>query len=90
MSDPAASVSRPMKFPYTFTAKIAQFPYAFHIKNNWLYRYYCYGFLVSLPVFYKIHKLCKNEFFYTRRRKLISLNNHSYFFNYSQQSTELG
>ncbi|KAK9883877.1 hypothetical protein WA026_004816 [Henosepilachna vigintioctopunctata] len=55
MSDKA--VSRPMKFPYTFTAKIAQFPLKFYVKNNWIWRYYFIALAVSTPVFYKIHRL---------------------------------
>lgn len=50
---------RPMKFPYTFSAKIAQFPLKFYIQNQWIWKYYLVGLAISLPVFYKIHKLCK-------------------------------
>lgn len=54
---PPADNSRQMKFPYTFSAKIAQFPIKFYINNNWLWKYYLYGFLVSIPIFYKIHQM---------------------------------
>lgn len=51
---------RPMKFPYTFSAKIAQFPLKFHIQNQWVWKYWVAGIVLSFPIFYKIHKLCKN------------------------------
>nr|CAD7413094.1 unnamed protein product [Timema cristinae] len=50
-------VGRPMKFPYTFTAKLVQFPLKFYIQNNWIWRYYIFGIAGSLPVFYYISKL---------------------------------
>ncbi|RZC37181.1 uncharacterized protein BDFB_007715, partial [Asbolus verrucosus] len=40
MADKAEKVGRPMKFPYTFSAKIAQFPLKYYIKNQWIWRYY--------------------------------------------------
>jgi hypothetical protein len=52
-----APVGRPMKFPYTFSAKIAQFPLKFHIKNNWIWRYYLIALGVSIPIFYKIDRM---------------------------------
>lgn len=75
MSDaPANPTGRRMKYPYTYTAKIAQFPYKFYFTNSWLYKYWLVGLVVSLPVFYKVHKagmynielkfilLCENHF----------------------------
>lgn len=60
MSDSVAKpAGRPMKFPYTFSAKLAQFPYKFYIQKQWIWRYYLVGVLISAPVFYKIGKLCK-------------------------------
>lgn len=59
MADKAAPVGRPMKYPYTYTAKIAQFPLKFHWNNAWTFRYYVIALAMSLPVFYKIQKLCK-------------------------------
>ncbi|XP_055325474.1 uncharacterized protein LOC129579418 [Sitodiplosis mosellana] len=58
MSDAAkaAEPGRPMKYPYTFSAKIAQFPYKFYLKNSWLTRYWLIGIVASLPLWYKIHK----------------------------------
>uniref|UniRef100_A0A182N166 Uncharacterized protein n=1 Tax=Anopheles dirus TaxID=7168 RepID=A0A182N166_9DIPT len=57
MSDP---VARPMKFPYTFSAKLAQFPIQHYFKNQWIWRYYFIAFGVSIPLFYKIHKLANS------------------------------
>lgn len=56
---PAEPVGRPMKFPYTFSAKIAQFPLKFHIKNQWVWRYYFIALGVCVPIFYKIDRLGK-------------------------------
>lgn len=57
MSDaPANAASRRMKYPYTYTAKLAQFPYKFYFTNSWLYKYWLVGMVVSAPIFYKIHK----------------------------------
>lgn len=50
---------RPMKFPYTFSAKIAQFPWRFYIDNSRVYRYYLISIVLCLPIFYKIERLCK-------------------------------
>jgi hypothetical protein len=47
---------RPMKFPYTWSAKIAQFPLRFLINNNPLWKYYFLGVLASVPVFWKIDR----------------------------------
>ncbi|EFA07232.1 uncharacterized protein roh [Tribolium castaneum] len=52
-----AKISRPMKFPYTFSAKIAQFPFKHHMKHNWVWRYYPLAVLLCIPVFAKISKL---------------------------------
>ncbi|XP_012266202.2 uncharacterized protein LOC105691943 [Athalia rosae] len=60
MSSEAVQPRRPMKFPYTFSAKIAQFPYAHYFNNQWLYRYFCYGTLLAIPVFWKLQKMSKS------------------------------
>lgn len=52
--------SRPMKYPYTLSAKIAQFPLKFHMQNSWIWRYYPLGVLFSLPFFAFISKLGKH------------------------------
>ena len=51
---------RPMKYPYTFSAKLAQFPLKFYIKNQWIWRYYFVAVAVCIPVFYKISKLANS------------------------------
>ncbi|XP_032664437.1 uncharacterized protein LOC116841042 [Odontomachus brunneus] len=48
---------RPMKYPYTFVAKMAQFPYKYYWTHSWMYRYMFYSLFITLPVFYKIQKL---------------------------------
>jgi hypothetical protein len=53
---------RPMKYPYTFAAKIAQFPWKFHINNNWMFRYYLIAVGITMPLFIKIGKMCKYSF----------------------------
>ncbi|CAH1375833.1 unnamed protein product [Tenebrio molitor] len=49
--------SRPMKYPYTWAAKIAQFPFKFYFENNWVWRYYPVGCLLSVPVFMYLSRL---------------------------------
>ncbi|XP_044744433.1 uncharacterized protein LOC123306475 [Coccinella septempunctata] len=49
--------SRPMKYPYTTAAQIAQFPLKFHVKNQWIWKYYFVSLVVCFPVFYKINSL---------------------------------
>jgi len=57
---PAGPPARPMKFPYTFTAKMAQFPLKFHIKNQWIWRYYFIAVGCCIPIFYKIDRLANS------------------------------
>lgn len=59
MSEAAKPVGRPMKFPYTFSAKIAQFPYKFYFQKQWMWKFYIFGVAASIPVFYKISQLGK-------------------------------
>lgn len=53
---------RPMKYPYTFSAKLAQFPWKFYYNNQWIFRYWGLSVILCLPVFNSIRKLskCKN------------------------------
>lgn len=70
---------RRMKYPYTFTAKFAQFPYAYYTKHSWLFRYWHIGVLLTIPIFYKIQKLCmyivlfKNLYIYQSTYKALTL-----------------
>ncbi|BES88853.1 Hypothetical protein NTJ_01660 [Nesidiocoris tenuis] len=48
---PAIPRGRQMLYPYTFTAKIAQFPYRFHWEKSWYFKYFLLGSLVSWPLF---------------------------------------
>merc|ERR1711887_147911 len=42
---------RAMKYPYTMGAKIAQFPFGYYIKNQWMFKYYLIGVGMSIPIF---------------------------------------
>ncbi|KYM97132.1 PREDICTED: uncharacterized protein LOC108778780 [Cyphomyrmex costatus] len=48
---------RPMKYPYTLTAKIAQFPFKYYMQHSWLFKYLLISTFVTIPIFYKIQKL---------------------------------
>ncbi|XP_046750734.1 uncharacterized protein LOC124413957 [Diprion similis] len=77
--EPPALVSRPMKFPYTFTAQIAQFPYKFYWKYSWQFRFYAYAVVASLPIFYQIHKLSnspENKAAYAEMRRKEAAEHH--------------
>lgn len=47
---------RPMKYPYTFSAKLVQFPWVFYIKKNWIWQYYFLAVGVCVPIF----NFCEN------------------------------
>lgn len=49
-----------MKFPYTFSAKVAQFPYKMYFTQQWIWKYYAISVVLTIPLFYKIQKLGKN------------------------------
>lgn len=49
-----------MKYPYTFTAKVAQFPAKMYFTNLWIWKYYAFSVVLCIPIFYKIQKLGKN------------------------------
>merc|ERR1712168_1145441 len=42
---------RAMKYPYTLGAKIAQFPFGYYVKNQWVFKYYLFGIAASIPIF---------------------------------------
>ncbi|XP_044011622.1 uncharacterized protein LOC122854747 [Aphidius gifuensis] len=54
MADAPISKERNMKFPYTLTAKMVNFPYKHYYKHAWLTRYWIAGLIVCVPIFYKI------------------------------------
>lgn len=56
------SKSRPMKYPYTTAAQIAQFPYRHYMKHSWLMKYWMIAIVVCAPLFIKIQKLCMYHF----------------------------
>ncbi|XP_068234122.1 uncharacterized protein roh [Palaemon carinicauda] len=47
---------RMMKYPYTLTAKIAQFPLGYYVKNQWIFKYYIISLGLCIPVFSWIQK----------------------------------
>ncbi|KAK9730111.1 hypothetical protein QE152_g15462 [Popillia japonica] len=58
MADAAkAGPLRPMKFPYTISAKIAQFPWKHYFGKQFIWKYYIGGVLVCIPLFKKISNL---------------------------------
>lgn len=49
-----------MKYPYTFPAKLVQFPYKFHWDNFWLPRFIVASMAVTFPFFLFIHRKGKS------------------------------
>ncbi len=47
---------RQMKYPYTLTAKIGQFPWKHHFTGHWLYKYYAFGIFATFPVYLWLNK----------------------------------
>ncbi|XP_050538314.1 uncharacterized protein LOC126903849 [Daktulosphaira vitifoliae] len=54
-------LSRKMVFPYTFTAKIVQFPHKLHFKHHWMYPWFIGAAILSMPLFYKIQQAANCE-----------------------------
>lgn len=50
-----------MKFPYTISAKIAQFPIFFYMRKNWIWMYYPLGCTVALYFFAKINGVVNSD-----------------------------
>ncbi|CAL1673239.1 unnamed protein product [Lasius platythorax] len=48
---------RPMKYPYTISAKLAQFPFRYYMQHSWLFKYTIIAVALTYPIFYKIQKL---------------------------------
>lgn len=43
---------RRMIYPYTLSAKIAQFPFRYYYDNVWLFKYFIFGIVASFPLFF--------------------------------------
>ncbi|XP_050544212.1 uncharacterized protein LOC126907155 isoform X2 [Daktulosphaira vitifoliae] len=54
-------LSRKMVFPYTFTAKIVQFPHKLHFQHHWMYPWFIGAAILSMPLFYKIQQAANCE-----------------------------
>ncbi|KOB65403.1 Uncharacterized protein OBRU01_22774 [Operophtera brumata] len=57
----AGKSGRHMKYPYTFSAKIAQFPIFYYMKKNWIWMYYPLGWAVGFYLFTTIHALANSD-----------------------------
>lgn len=57
----AVKLSRKMIFPYTFTAKIVQFPFILHFKHHWMFPWLVGATIVVMPVFYKLQEMSNSE-----------------------------
>lgn len=63
---------QPMEFPYTYSAKLSQFPYKFYFRQSFMVRYFCYSFILMTPLIYSIHKMAnspENTAFWREKRK---------------------
>lgn len=50
-----------MRYPYTLSAKIAQFPIFYYMKKNFIWMYYPLGLLSGFYVIAKIHAMTNSE-----------------------------
>ncbi|CAG9769821.1 unnamed protein product [Ceutorhynchus assimilis] len=57
----SSSPERRMKYPYTFTAKVAQFPFKFYYKHNILFKAYPWGVAAVLPLFWYISRMSNSK-----------------------------
>lgn len=55
---------RPMKYPYTLSAKIAHFPFYhyYNHKNGWILKYWIWTSISLMPVWYFFQKLSKYNY----------------------------
>ncbi|KAF8774293.1 uncharacterized protein LOC129985195 [Argiope bruennichi] len=61
-----------MKYPYTYAAKIARFPYKFHWDNFWLPRFLVGSVILTFPFFLFIHRKVntpENKAFWAEKHK---------------------
>ena len=54
-------LTRKMIFPYTFTAKVVQFPFKLHFKNHWMFPWFLGAAVLVSPLFYQIQKFATCE-----------------------------
>jgi len=47
----SSGAGRQMKYPYTLTAQIRQFPFKYYYNNQIYFRYWLYGIAISFPIF---------------------------------------
>ncbi|KAI5706277.1 hypothetical protein M8J75_006562 [Diaphorina citri] len=57
MADAAKSSGRPMEYPYTYSAKLARFPYKFYLTKQWIWKTMPFALLIVAPLYYKLSKL---------------------------------
>lgn len=50
-----------MKYPYTLSAKIAQFPYFYYFKNNIIWMYWPPAMVVAFYFILQIHNVVNSE-----------------------------
>ncbi|KAK2583061.1 hypothetical protein KPH14_009094 [Odynerus spinipes] len=69
----ADAPKRAMKYPYTLTAQIMQFPYKHYWNHSWLFKYWIIGSIFVAPIFWKIQKLSyseENQRIWNEKRKM--------------------
>lgn len=60
MADSGPS-DRRMRYPYTTTAQLRQFPYKYYFEKSWLFRYSFYAMFVAMPIFWTLQRLSNSE-----------------------------
>ncbi|XP_075221803.1 uncharacterized protein LOC142324750 [Lycorma delicatula] len=56
MADKPKVEGRPMIYPYTHSAVLAQFPYKHYFEKGWVLKYYLIAVALTVPLYYKISK----------------------------------
>ncbi|XP_022191603.1 uncharacterized protein LOC111049751 [Nilaparvata lugens] len=56
-SAPHMKGGQEMVYPYTYVAKLRAYPWKFLFNNSWVYRHHLLGFIISMPLFYKVGKM---------------------------------
>lgn len=70
MADAAKDTFRRMEYPYTWTAKVVNFPWKFYFTKQWLWKTLPFGLLITSPLFYKISQASKFISDYTTDSKM--------------------